>query len=530
MSHPGYAKGRMLEALEVRNLAVIEHTEVAFGPGLNVLTGETGAGKSLLVDALALLLGGKAEPGMIRPGAEAALVTAWIDGEAYSRRIGARSTPRIAGEVVTLEELSRAVGARVALFAQHAAQTLVRRETQRRMLDALLPPELLAAYRETYARFRRLTEELAALKEAARERAQRIDLLRFQIREIEEAALAPDEEEELLAERTRLRHLDLLRERLGEALELLAGEADALGLVGRAAAAVEAAARHDPALAPLAAELEGSESALQALARELEDRLLALEADPERLGEVEARLARIQRLKQKYGDTVEAVLAYLERAKKELDTLQNAEDRLTALEAERAETEAKLKERGQALSKAREEAARRLEAGVRKELAALGMPEARLEVRLEPLGEPGPHGLEEVQLFFTANPGLSPAPLEKAASGGELSRTLLALLLSSGLEAETVVLDEIDAGVGGEAARALAERLGRLAERHQVIVVTHLPQIAARASRHYRVRKEKGRAWAELLEGEARVREIARMLSGGYEPEALEHARALLAR
>jgi len=518
----------MLEALEVRNLAVIEHTEVEFAPGLNVLSGETGAGKSLLVDALALLLGAKADPSLVRPGAEAALVTAWIDGESYSRRIGARSTPRIGGEVVTLDELAGAVGSRVALFAQHAAQNLTRREAQRRMLDALLPEDLLPAYRAAYERYRRLSTERDELKRMARERLERMDLLRFQVQEIAGAGLEPGEEEALLEERERLKHLDLLRERIAEAVELLAGEADAVGLVGRAAAAVEAAARHDAALGPLASELEGAEATLQELARELEDRVLALEADPERLAAVEARLAQIQRLKQKYGDSVAEVLAYLERARDELERLEHAEDRLEAIEAEREAARAALLEAGRRLSEARGKAARRLEAGVKEELAALGMPGAMLKVELEPLPEPGPLGLEAVRFSFSANPGLPPAPLEKAASGGELSRTLLALLLASGLKAETVVLDEVDAGVGGEAALALAERLARLAEKSQVIVVTHLPQIAARARRHLRVRKEKGRAWAEALEGEARVREIARMLSGGYEPEALEHARALL--
>ena len=518
----------MLEALEVQNLAVIENAEVEFAPGLNVLTGETGAGKSLLVDALALLLGAKADPSLIRPGAKAALVSAWIDGEVYSRRIGARSTPRIGGEVVTLDELASAVGSRIALFAQHAAQTLTRREAQSRMLDALLPEGVLRTYRNAYEHHRRLAAEHTKLKRQARERLERLDLLRFQVKEIEEAALEPDEEERLLRERERLRHLDLLRERIAEALELLIGEADAVGLVGRAAAAVEAAARHDEALAALAGELEGTEDALQALARELEDRLAALEADPERLAEVEGRLALLQRLKRKYGDTVAEILAYRERALRELGALEHAEDRLQAVESELRKAQEALLEAGKRLSEARRAAARRLEAGVKEELAALGMPDAVLRVVLEPLEEPGPYGLESVRFAFTANPNLPPAPLEKAASGGELSRTLLALLLASGVRAGTVVLDEVDAGVGGEAARALAERLARLAEQSQVIVVTHLPQIAARASRHLRVQKEKGRATVEVLEGEARVREIARMLSGGYEPEALEHARALL--
>jgi len=519
-----------VEALEVENLAVIESASVEFAPGLNVLTGETGAGKSLLVDALALLLGAKPDPGMVRPGASAAFVTAWIDGRAYSRRLGHRSTPRIEGEVVTLDELAKEVGKKVALYAQHAAQTLTRKEAQRRMLDALIPEEIRTAYRKAYQELQATKRELEHLKEAARARAQRLDLLRFQIEEIEAAKLRPGEEEELETERQRLRHLDLLRERLAEAAALLGGETDALGAVGRAGRALEQAARHDPELSPLARELEAAEESLQALLRELEDRLLGLEADPGRLEEVENRLALLERLKRKYGDTLDEVLAYLERAREELKELEQAEDLREALEAERARLEAELKKRSEALSQARREAARRLERGVTEELKALGMPQARFEVRLEPLAEPGPHGAEDVRFYFGANPGIPPQPLEKAASGGELSRTLLALLLTSGTEAETVVLDEIDAGVGGEAARALADRLARLAETRQVIVVTHLPQIAARARRHIRVHKKGDRAVAEVLAGEARVRELARMLSGGYEEEALAHARALLER
>ena len=519
----------MLERLEVQNLAVFPAAELELGPGLNVLTGETGAGKSLLVDALALLLGGRPGPGLVRPGAEAALVAAWIDGRVYSRRIGARSTPRIEGEVVTLEELAEAVGARVALYAQHAAQSLARPQAQRAMLDALVPGELVDGYRRAYRRRQALRDEVARLRRATREREQRLDLLRFQVAEIQAAAPDPEEEAELLRTRERLLHLETLRERLGEALGWLTGEADAVGGVGRAARAVEAAARHDPELAPLAEELTGAEAALSALARELEDRLLGLEADPEALAAAEERLAVYRRLRRKYGDTVEAVLAHLAAALEELAELEAAEDRLEESEAALAEAERNLAEAAAALTQARKRAAGRLEAGTQRELAGLGLAGAVLEVALTPLPEPGPHGAEEVRFRFSANPGLPPAPLEKAASGGELSRTLLALLLASGLDAETVVLDEIDAGVGGEAARALAERLARLARRHQVIVVTHLPQIAALAQVHYRVRKDARGAVAERVVGEARVRELARMLSGTYSAEALRHAEALLA-
>ncbi len=519
----------MLERLEVQNLAVIAAAELELGPGLNVLTGETGAGKSLLVDALALLLGGRGGPGLVRPGAEAALVTAWINGRIYSRRVGQRSTPRIEGEVVTLEELAEAVGGHVALFAQHAAQTLTRPRAQRAMLDALVPGELLNRYRRAYRKREALAAEVRRLRENTREREQRLDLLRFQIEEIRSAGLDPGEEEELLRARERLLHLETLRERLAEAVAWLTGEADAAGAVGRATAAVEAAARHDAGLLPLAEELAAVEASVSALARELEDRLLGLEADPDRLAGVEERLALYQRLKRKYGDTTEDVLAYLDAAERELAELENAEDRLAEAEAALAEAEAALAEAAAQLSRARSEAKARLEAGVAEELAALGLAGAVFRIELERLTEPGPHGAEEVRFFFSANPGLPPAPLEKAASGGELSRTLLALLLASGLKAETVVLDEIDAGVGGEAARALADRLAELAKRHQVIVVTHLPQIAAFAQVHYRIVKVAGEARAERVDGTARIRELARMLSGTYSQEALRHAEALLA-
>ena len=518
----------MLERLEVHNLAVIEAAELEFGPGLNVLTGETGAGKSLLVDALSLLLGARAERAAIRPGAEAALVTAWVDGRVYSRRVGARSTPRIEGEVVTLEELAHALREKIALHAQHAAQTLTRPSAQQRLVDSLVPAEVRTAYQRAYARARGLKEELEALRRAARERAQRLDLLRFQVREIEAARLDLEEEETLRAELKRLLNVEGLRERLSEAVELLGGEVDAAGAVGRAAARIEQAARLDPELGPLAEELSAAEDTLSSLLAELERRLEGLEADPARLEAVEARLAELERLKRKYGDSIPEVLAYLEKARAELSGLEHAEDRAAELEAELKAAEAELNEVARALTAARKAAKAKIEAGVKAELAALALPEARLEVRLSPLPEPGPKGAEEVRLFFSANPGLPLSPLEKAASGGELSRTLLALLLVTGLKTETVVLDEIDAGLGGEAARALADRLARLSERHQVLIVTHLPQVAARAGTHYRVRKEKGRARVERLGGEARVKELARMLSGTYSDAALAHARDLL--
>ncbi|WP_027892310.1 DNA repair protein RecN [Calidithermus chliarophilus] len=518
----------MLERLEVQNLAVLESVALDFDRGLTVLTGETGAGKSVLVDALSLLLGEKAE-GMIRSGADSLLVTAWFGGRVFSRRVaGGRSTPRLDGEVVSLRELAEATGEHLAIHAQHAALALASRKAQRGLLDSLIEGATLEAYRERYARWRGLLAEQERLSQAARERERRLDVLRFQLKEIDDARLEPGEKQRLENEVERLRHLETLRERVGAAAGGLSGEGDGLGIVGAALKELRSAARYDSGLESLGNDLEAALDSLRAIARELEDYLEGLEADPARLEEVEGRLALIERLERKYGEGVEGILAFAEESRRELAELEGAEDRLAALAGEVAKAHAELTQAGEALSEARRAAARDLSAKATQEIRFLGMPEARFEVGLVPLNEPGPEGLEEVQLLFSANPGQGLAPLEKAASGGELSRVMLALALLTGSEADTVVFDEVDAGVGGEAAWRVAERLARLAKRRQVLVVTHLPQIAAQAQQHYRVVKNKGRVEIQALGGEERVRELARMLSGSYSDAAMQHARELL--
>lgn len=518
----------MLERLEVQNLAVLESVALDFGEGLTVLTGETGAGKSVLVDALSLLLGEKAE-GMIRSGADSLLVSAWFAGKVFSRRIsGGRSTPRLDGEVVSMRELAEATAEHLAIHAQHAALALASRKAQRNLLDSLIQPQTLETYRESYSRWRSLLAEQERLSQAARERERRLDVLRFQLKEIEEAKLVPGEKQHLESEVERLRHLETLRERVGAAVGGLSGEGDGLGIVGAALRELRSASRYDSSLEELSRDLEAALDSLGAIARELEDYLEGLEADPARLEEVEGRLALIERLERKYGEGVEGILAFAEESRRELAELEGAEDRLAELAGEVAQAHAQLVEAGEALSRARRGAAEQLSAEATKEIRFLGMPEARFEVGLTPLAEPGPEGLEEVQLLFSANPGLNLAPLEKAASGGELSRVMLALALLTGSEAPTVVFDEVDTGIGGEAAWRVAERLARLAQQRQVLVVTHLPQIAAQAQQHYRVVKVKGRVEIERLEGEERVRELARMLSGSYSEAAMQHARELL--
>lgn len=518
----------MLERLEVQNLAVLERVALELGPGLTVLTGETGAGKSVLVDALALLLGEKPE-GLIRAGAETLLVTAFFGGKSLSRRVSTgRSTPRIEGEVVSLKELAEEASQYLAIHAQHAALTLSSRKAQRGLLDALLDPSLLETYRAAYAHHQAVLSETERLEAAARERERKLDVLRFQLEEIDGAKLAIGEDQHLRAEAERLRHLETLRERVAAASVSLAGDGDAIGLVGAAQREIKAAGKYDAQLDNLSTDLQTALNSLKAVSRELEDYLEALEADSGALEEVETRLALIERLERKYGEGIAAVLEFAQASRLELRELEGAEDRLSELRVEQEKAWKALLGAGQELSEARNKTATSLSKKVGAEIRGLGMPSARFSVELSKLPQPGPEGLEEVQLLFSANPGTPLTPLDKAASGGELSRVMLALALLTGSEADTVVFDEVDAGVGGEAAWQVADRLAKLAERRQVLVVTHLPQIAARAQTHYQVVKQGNSVQIQRVHQEERVRELARMLSGSYSEAALEHAKELL--
>jgi len=527
---PVYARIKgMLERLEVKNLATIATAELELPPGLTVISGETGTGKSILVGALGLLLGAKADPGLIRPGAEALLVTAWFDGLPYSRRVTrGRSVPRVNGEVVSLAELAEALEGKLTIHTQHAALALNRRSRHREMLDRLVAEEVAEGYRSAYRRWRELEDEYAHLSEKMAERERVLDLLRFQLEEIEAVNPRPDELAELEEEARQLGHVDDILRHLGAALELLnQGEENALDLAGGALREIQAA-RLSGALGQLAQDLDGAVEALAAVAREMESFASSLEADPERLEEVQSRLAALQRLARKYGGDLPAVLEFATGLRRQIAELEDAEFRLEELENELLKARGELRQRASELRRAREAAAAELGPLVESELRQLGMPEARFTIELDPLEEPQSHGADEVPCLFAASTDLEPAPVEKAASGGELSRIMLALALHTGADAPTLVFDEVDVGIGGEVAGRVAERLGRLATDRQVLVVTHLAQIAARANTHYRVtRRDKGAA-LELLSGEERVRELARMLSGSYTETAMEHARELL--
>ncbi|HEX2864786.1 MAG TPA: DNA repair protein RecN [Deinococcales bacterium] len=527
-----------MDRLEVSNLAIIDRLDLRLDGGLSVFTGETGAGKSIIVDAISLLLGSRGGTDLVRNGEDSLLVTAWLDGRSLSRRVTTtgRSTARLDGEVVTVRELAEVAGEALTVHGQHAAQVLLNPERHRDYLDATIDPDGQAARAECERAYRALTQAQAQLDElnrSERERARRLDLILYQLNEIRSASLKPEEEEALLGERERLANAVSIGEGAATALDALSdGDHPAETAIGAAIKALASAGRHDADAAQLAADLREALGAVQAVTGEARGLLERSAPDPQELDRVEERLSLISRLKQKYGATVEEVLQFEREMGAEAETLERAESDIATLAARIAPLTEDLRGAAARLSASRETAAALLAPRLEEVVRDLGMPKARLAFDLRPLPSPGPRGQEDVEIVFSANPGEDLASLAKIASGGELSRVMLALSTVLGAETPTVVFDEVDAGIGGQAAVSVGDRLARLARGRQVLVVTHLAQIAARAGTHYRVSKHEqgGRTQVrvERLTGEARVQELARMLSGSITPAALDHARELL--
>lgn len=538
----------MLVALELRDFAIIDALHLELSPGLNVLSGETGAGKSILVDALTLLIGGRADAKAVRAGAQSALVQGFFsphptadpteDLSTIARRVQAsgRSTARLDGELVTVGELAQLGAQRVAIHGQHASQTLLESAEQRRLLDNLLSAEAQAQgarYRDLYGRLTEVERALSALEAAVRERARRLDILGFQVDEIDRAGLRPDEEEGLRAEVESLRFAERILQGGGGALGALSeGEPNALGLLGAALRDLETAGRYHPTPAALAHELREAVSSVQAIAAEVAGFLDDFEGGADRLEALEARLQLLDTLKLKYGDTLASVLAYRDEAARELGALQNAEASALELQTERSALQGELEGLAADLTAARRAAAAELSDAVTRELRPLGMANAEFSVLLEPLATLSPHGRDKVTFLLSANLGEGAGPLSAVASGGELSRVMLALNVVTGSDLPTLIFDEVDAGLGGQTARTVGALLKRLAAQHQVLVVTHLPQVAAFADAHFRVEKReiKGRTVTrvERLSDREREAELARMLSGATTKTALAHARELL--
>lgn len=550
----------MLTDLIIKNFAIIDRLQVAFGPGFNVLTGETGAGKSIIIDAVGLLLGDRARPDLIRTGEEEATVEALVDltsrpelrqgvaeagfetgDEMVLRRVVSRSGKNriyVNGSLATLAQLQPLAAQLVTIYGQHEHQSLQRSDTHLALLDRFAGLDTaLAQYLGFYRRLRELDEHLRRLDAAERERQQRLDLLSFQSREIRMANLRPGEEEELAVERLLLQHAERLTAATEGGYETLYGAEGAvcekLEIVASEFAGL---AKIDSRLGDLAETIRSSLYALEDVAVQLRDHAQHNVFEPGRQQEVEGRLALLANLRRKYAPTLAEILDYLDNIEREIAELTDLDAARGGLQKQRAEVESSLRQAGEAISLSRQAAAHQLQSAVEAELQALAMPRARFEVHLAPLGEPGARGLERGEFFLSPNPGEEAKPLVRIASGGELSRLMLALKRAApeGESIPTLVFDEVDAGIGGVAATAVGEKLRAVARTSQVLCITHLPQVAAYADRHYRVEKlEEGgrtRTALVLLEGEERVREMARMLGGARITErTLEHARELIA-
>jgi DNA repair protein RecN (Recombination protein N) len=550
----------MLVELRIRDYAVVEDLALELGPGLNVLTGETGAGKSIIVGALSLLLGERASSSVVRVGAERATVEAvfdvealpdvrsWVEEQGFRledgllilrREVAAEGRNRawVCGSPATAGTVGGLGAALVDLHGQHEHQTLLRSTEQRAILDAF------GNARDAAARVTALHAELSRLGRALEEREARVrdvesraDFLRFQLAEIDGLRIAPGEDESLEAEARRLEHSEELIRGAGALHEALYAADDALtARLADARRTLERLAELDPDLAGDVGLLAEALLALNEVGRRAGDYATGVEHDPTRMEDVRARLDKLFRLKRKYGPELADVLATAQRVRDELAALDEADHDLGRLTRDMERAASGVRAAATELSALRRDAAGRLAAAVTAVLPELGMPGGAFEVRLSPLDPVSAGGAESVDFLVAPNPGFSPMPLQRIASGGELSRVMLALKsILAGVDAVPVlVFDEIDAGVGGVIAAAVADELVKVAGRHQVFVVTHLAQVAARARSHFLVEKgaEDGvtSAGVRTLSGDARVEEIARMLGGDPESETSRaHARELL--
>jgi len=546
----------MLRTLRIRHLAVIEDLTVEFGSGLNVLTGETGAGKSIVVDAVGLAAGDRAETHRIRTGEERAVVEAVFElaeESPVNRILAERGLDRAAGgELVVRRELRpggaggrvfvngcpttvsllREIGDHlVELHGQHEHQSLLSSERHLELLDAFAGhPALLRGVREAFEGVRWARSRLSELQGAAAARAERMRELDEIVRDVDRVGPKPGESDRLATEWRLLKNASRVVGLLEEAIGLLyGGEPAAASLASQAARRARELETLDPTLAGLADRVESARIELEEAARSLEAYRSRTDFDPARLEAIEARRAELSRLLRRYGPDEEAALRARREAAAELQSLEGLEQRLEAARRELSEAEARYAEAAAALSASRREASRNMERQIETELRALDFPRCRFAVALEPARadriEPSSlplsvRGAERAEFLFTANPGEELRPLSRVASGGELSRLMLALHLVSEAAAggKVLVFDEVDAGVGGATADAVGSRLARLARRCQVLLVTHLPQVAAHANHHYHVRKRwvggRTRVGVVELTREERVEELARMLGG----------------
>lgn len=550
----------MLEFVSIENFALIDRLEAEYGAGLNLLTGETGSGKSVIVDAVGLLVGGRASQEMIREGFEKArvegifrlpenhrirrkLTEAGIDAgdrAVIRREVSLTGVNKvfINNQLITLGMLAQ-IGVELChIHGQHDQQLLLQPSSQLDFLDAFanlgdLRRQLQAVHRQLQT----VSDRLQALRQSEQERARNLDLLRYQIDEIEKLDLRPDLDVELDRERRLLASAEKRLENSARAYGILyEDESAALAQIDRSQRLLEELSELDPKFEAAAARLRESRYLLEEVAHELRDYASTVESDPVRVDRVEERLAEIQAMKRKYGPGLSDVLAFVGTARRELEDLESSESALEALDGRHRDLRRQCLELARRLSEGRQRAAKPLQSAVERELGDLEMRRTRfvvgIESREDSLSE---DGIDRVEFLISANPGEAPRPLARIASGGELSRIMLSLLslLSMEHDRRTLIFDEIDSGIGGRVASRLGEKLTRLARRHQVFCVTHLPQIAACADHHFSVSKTRSRKRTVVrlkrLEGAERVEEISRMLAGGSVTETTRrHAEELL--
>ena len=542
----------MLELLHIENIAVIEEADIQFRPGFNALTGETGAGKSIVIDAMGAVLGGRASRDLIRTGAAKAFVSAEFsavpadlpglrenglgpdeDGNLLLQREisgDGKNACRINGRPVTVAQLRQIGGDLLNIHGQHDGAQLLDEEQHGAYLDRFGQTETpLDAYKQSYAVLSDLREQIKALRMDEAEKARRVDSLRFQINELERAELRPGEEEELEARRNLLRNGEKYLSALSGADYCLSGDDENAGAVSQLREAEEALS----GARTLNEELEEAYKRLGALRSEaydlaetIRDLRGAFDFSPEELDAAESRADQLYRLKKKYGATVEEMLDYLDRRRAELDAIETADDTLVLLEKKRSKAEAEVHSAGQALTRARKEAASALEARIQKELRDLDMNRVRFAIDFAEK-DPAPDGCDVVRFLMSANAGEDLKPISKIASGGELARIMLALknVLAEQEDIGTLVFDEVDTGVSGRAAQKVAEKLAQVSRRKQVLCVTHLPQLAAMADTHFSVEKgeAKGRTYTRVvrLDRERRKAELARITGGAQVTDAL---------
>jgi DNA repair protein RecN (Recombination protein N) len=554
----------VLEEIRISQLGVIDSSTLELGPGLTVITGETGAGKTMVVTALGLLLGSRADSGAVRSGAPTARVEGVVDATALAgfaeaveeaggvvedgrvllaRNLSAegRSRAFVGGASVPVTRLAEVAAELVAVHGQSDQHRLLQARAQREALDRFGGDGvtgLLAAYAEVFHHLLEVERELEQVVSTARERAREADLLRFGLGEIDAVSPTSGEDVELAAEESRLGFADTLRtaaESAREALSSEDGAADALATASAARTQLDGVREHDPEAGELADRLAEITYLLSDAAADVASYAARLDTDPNRLAAVSERRAALTALTRKYGESIDEVLAWAESSSARLLDLDGTDERIESLRLDQERLSVVRDEAASALSAARTEAAGRLSAQVTEELSLLAMPDAVLQVAVTPSERYTAFGADDVEFLLAANVGSAARPLHKGASGGELSRVMLALevALAGTSPVPTFVFDEVDAGVGGAAAVEVGRRLAQLARTAQVLVVTHLPQVAAYADRHVLVEKsDDGSVTSSgltVLDDEARERELSRMLAGLTDSEtALAHARELL--